>query len=158
MQNLDPKAEHFDIKDVFTEKMALISKKVSKKQIVVINESKNEDVYADRNMIEIVIQNLLANAVKFSRVGDVITISNRQRNGNALICIADTGVGISEENQKKLFTNEGFTTRGTDHEKGTGLGLSICKQLIDLNKGKIWVESEPNLGSKFYIEIPKEKQ
>jgi len=157
MQNLDPKAEYFDIKEVFNEKMNLISKKAAKKQIVLLNDSVKEIIYADKNMIEIVIQNLLANAVKFSRIGDVITVSNRQRNGNALICIADTGVGISEENQKKLFTNEGFTTRGTDHEKGTGLGLSICKQLVDLNKGKIWVESEPNFGSKFYIELPKEK-
>ena len=157
MQNLDPKAEFFDIKDVFSEKINLVSKKVSKKQIILIDESINENVYADRNMIEIVIQNLLANAVKFSRVGDVITISNREKNGNSLICVADTGVGISEENQKKLFSNEGFTTRGTDHEKGTGLGLSICKQLVELNKGKIWVESEPNLGSKFYIELPKER-
>lgn len=157
MQNLEPKAELFDIKDVFDEKLHLIKKKVAKKKIVVIDESISEGVYADRNMIEIVIQNLLANAVKFSRVGDVITVSNRQKNGNTLICIADTGVGISEENQKKLFNNEGYTTRGTDKEKGTGLGLSICKQLLDLNNGKIWVESEPNLGSKFYIELPKER-
>lgn len=157
MQNLDPKAEFFDIKDVFSEKISLVNKKVSKKQIVLIDESVNETVYADKNMIEIVIQNLLANAVKFSRIGDVITISNREKNGNSLICVADTGVGITKENQEKLFSNEGFTTRGTDHEKGTGLGLSICKQLVDLNKGKIWVESEPNLGSKFYIELPKKR-
>lgn len=155
MDNLNPKAEYFDIKEVFEEKLKLIKKKVAKKRIVVIDESVKEMVYADKNMIEIVIQNLLANAVKFSKVGDVITVSNRQKNNNSLICVADTGVGILEENQKKLFTNEGFTTRGTDHEKGTGLGLSICKQLVDLNNGKIWVESEPNLGSKFFIELPK---
>ncbi|NNK81978.1 MAG: ATP-binding protein [Flavobacteriaceae bacterium] len=155
MDNLDPKAEIFDIKEVIREKLNLIKEKVAKKRIVVIDESVKEMVYADRNMIEIVIQNLLANAVKFSRVGDVITVTNRQKNDKSLICVADTGVGISEENQKKLFSNEGFTTRGTDQEKGTGLGLSICKQLVDLNNGKIWVESEPNLGSKFYIELPK---
>jgi len=59
-------------------------------------------------MVEIIIQNLLANAVKFSKIGDVITVSNRERNGNVLICIADTGVGISKENQLKLFKNIGF--------------------------------------------------
>lgn len=157
MQNLEPKPELFNIQDVFTDKMNLIEKKVKQKQIILLDESIKDFVYADRSMIEIVIQNLLANAVKFSRVGDVITVSNRERNGNVLICIEDTGVGISKENQEKLFKNSGFTTRGTGHEKGTGLGLSICKQMVELNYGKIWVESEPNLGSKFFVELPKAK-
>ncbi|AXT20484.1 ATP-binding protein [Flavobacteriaceae bacterium AU392] len=155
MQNLDPKPELFNIQDVFNEKISLIKKKAEKKKLVLINESYKDFIFADRSMIEIVVQNLLANAVKFSSVGDVITVSNRQRNGHALISIEDTGVGISKENQEKLFKNQGFTTQGTDHEKGTGLGLSICKQLIELNKGSIWVESEPNLGSRFYVELPK---
>jgi signal transduction histidine kinase len=157
MQNLEPKPEQFNIQEVFAEKMSLIEKKVNQKQIILLDESIKDYVYADRSMVEIVIQNLLANAVKFSRVGDVITISNRERNGNVLICIEDTGVGISKENQEKLFQNSGFTTRGTSHEKGTGLGLSICKQMVELNHGKIWVESEPNLGSKFFVELPKAK-
>ncbi|MFK2819592.1 tetratricopeptide repeat-containing sensor histidine kinase [Flavobacteriaceae sp. LMIT009] len=157
MQNLEPKPELFNIQDVFQDKMNLVQKKVEQKNIIMLDESIKDFVYADRSMIEIVIQNLLANAVKFSRVGDVITISNRERNGNVLICIEDTGVGISEENQKKLFKNGGFTTRGTNAEKGTGLGLSICKQMVELNYGKIWVESEPNLGSKFFVELPKAK-
>lgn len=157
MQNLEPKPELFNIQEVFSDKMNLIEKKVSEKQIILLDESIKDFAYADRSMIEIVIQNLLANAVKFSRVGDVITISNRERNGNLLICIEDTGVGISKENQEKLFKSTGFTTRGTGHEKGTGLGLSICKQMVELNYGKIWVESEPNLGSKFFVELPKAK-
>lgn len=156
MQNLDPKPEQFNIQDVFYEKMNLVEKKVNQKNIILLDESTKANVFADRSMIEIVIQNLLANAVKFSGVGDVITVSNRQRNGKTLICIEDTGVGISKENQKKLFLNAGFTTRGTNHEKGTGLGLSIAKHLIEQNNGKIWVESEPNLGSKFFIELPND--
>ena len=157
MQNLEPKPELFNIQEVFADKINLIEKKVNKKQIILLDESIKDFVYADKSMIEIVIQNLLANAVKFSRVGDVITVSNRERNGNALICIEDTGVGISKENQEKLFKSTGFTTRGTGHEKGTGLGLSICKQMVELNYGKIWVESELNLGSKFFVELPKAK-
>ena len=157
MQNLEPKPESFNIQDVFKEKIQLIEKKVQKKRIILLDESIRDLVYADKSMIEIVIQNLLANAVKFSRVGDVITVSNRERNGNVLICIEDTGVGISEENQKKIFGSGGFTTRGTSDEKGTGLGLSICKQLVELNKGSIWVESDLGLGSKFFVELPKTK-
>jgi len=138
-------------------KINFVEKKVNEKRVTLIDESVNDLVFTDRNMVEIIIQNLLANAVKFSKIGDVITVSNRERNGNVLICIADTGVGISKENQLKLFKNIGFTTRGTNAEKGTGLGLSICKELVELNKGKIWVESEPNLGSKFFVELPRVK-
>ena len=157
MQNLEPKPEQFNIQEVFKEKLSLIEKKVNKKRIIIIDESIKDFVFADRSMIEIVIQNLLANAVKFSKIGDVITVSNRERNSNILICIEDTGVGISEENQKKLFKKTGCTTRGTNEEKGTGLGLSICKELVELNHGRIWVESQPNMGSKFFVELPKIK-
>ena len=157
MQNLEPKPESFNIQEIFQEKMQLIEKKVQKKRVVMLDESVKDFVYADRSMVEIIIQNLLANAVKFSRIGDVITLSNRERNGDILICIEDTGVGISKENQDKIFGSAGFTTRGTNDEKGTGLGLSIVKQLVELNKGKIWVESEVGLGSKFFVELPKSK-
>jgi len=157
MQNLEPKPELFNIQEIFNEKMSLIEKKVEQKRIILLDESIKDFVYADRSMVEIVIQNLLANAIKFSKIGDVITISNRDRSGNVLICIEDTGVGISEENQAKIFKGSGFTTRGTNAEKGTGLGLSICKELVELNYGKIWVESEQNLGSKFFVELPKAK-
>lgn len=155
LQNLEPKPESFNIQEIFQEKIQLIDKKVKKKRIVLLDESLKSIVFADKSMVEIVIQNLLANAVKFSRVGDVITVSNRERNGNVLICVEDTGVGISKENQAKLFGAGGFTTRGTSDEKGTGLGLSICKQLVEMNKGQIWVESEVGFGSKFFVELPK---
>jgi signal transduction histidine kinase len=155
LQNLKPKPESFNIQEIFQEKIQLIDKKVKKKRIVLLDESLKSIVYADKSMVEIVIQNLLANAVKFSRVGDVITVSNRDRNGNVLVCIEDTGVGIAKENQEKLFGSGGFTTRGTSDEKGTGLGLSICKQLVEMNNGQIWVESEVGLGSKFFVELPK---
>ncbi|WP_426429553.1 tetratricopeptide repeat-containing sensor histidine kinase [Winogradskyella sp. HB-48] len=156
MQNLEPNPELFNIQDVFHTKMALVEQKVEDKRIVLIDESQRDFVYADKSMIEIVIQNLITNAVKFSRTGDVITVSNQDVNGKALICVEDTGVGISEENIKKLFNaNKNFTTVGTKNEKGTGLGLTIAKDLVELNNGRIWVESNVNVGSKFFIELPK---
>jgi signal transduction histidine kinase len=157
MQNLKPKPELFNIQEVFQNKMSLVEQKVEQKRIVLIDESRRDFIYADKSMIEIVIQNLITNAVKFTRVGDVITISNNDHDGKSLICIEDTGVGISRENVDKLFQNGTFTTRGTNNEKGTGLGLSICKELVELNGGRIWVESTPNVGTKFYVELPKNK-
>ncbi|MBU2930193.1 tetratricopeptide repeat-containing sensor histidine kinase [Winogradskyella psychrotolerans] len=156
MQNLEPKPERFNIQDVFHTKMALVEQKVEDKRIVLIDESQDDFVYADRSMVEIVIQNLITNAVKFSRTGDVITISNQVLNGKSLICIEDTGVGISKSNIDKLFAaHKNFTTTGTKNEKGTGLGLSIAKDLVELNNGRIWVESIENVGSKFFVELPK---
>ncbi|RIA08924.1 tetratricopeptide repeat protein [Flavobacteriaceae bacterium MAR_2010_72] len=155
MQNLEPNPTRFNIQEVFQTKMNLIEQKVEQKRIVLIDESQHELIYADKSMIEIVIQNLLTNAVKFSRVGDVITVSNRPQNGKTIICVEDTGVGIAKENLEKLFKNNAFTTVGTKNEKGTGLGLSICKELVELNQGRIWVESTVNVGTKFFVELPK---
>lgn len=156
MQNLQSKPELFNIQEVFQIKISLIEKKVNDKGIIVIDESRREFVYADKSMMEIVIQNLITNAVKFTGKGDVITVSNQDYNGKILICIEDTGIGISEENQKKLFNaKKNFTTNGTENEKGTGLGLTLSKDLVELNKGRIWLESTPNIGSKFFIELPK---
>jgi len=158
MQSLDPKPELFDIQEVFHNKMALVEQKVEDKRIVLIDESQPGIVYADKSMIEIVLQNLITNAVKFSRTGDVITVCNKEKNGKVLISVEDTGVGISKENIDKLFDGQSnFTTTGTKNEKGTGLGLTIAKDLVELNHGKIWVESEINNGSKFFIELPKSK-
>lgn len=157
MQNLEPNPELFNIQEVFHNKMGLVEPKIEQKRIVLIDESQRDFVYADKSMIEIVVQNLLTNAVKFSKVGDIITISNNDQNGKSLICVEDTGVGMSKENLGKLFKGSGYTTVGTKNEKGTGLGLTICKELVELNHGRIWAESTQNAGSKFYVELPKAK-
>lgn len=157
LQNLEPKPEMFNVQEIFKDKIQLVQQRVEDKRIAIIDESQRDFAYADKSMIEIVIQNLLTNAVKFSRVGDIITISNKDKNGNSLICVEDTGIGISEENLAKLFQKNSFTTIGTKNEKGTGLGLTICKELVELNQGKIWVESTKNVGTKFFVELPKVK-
>ena len=157
MESLEPKPEYLNLKDVFTEKLKLVEQKIEKKKIILVNETKDDTIFADRSMVEIIIQNLLTNAVKFCHESDVISIYNSSQNGKSLFYIKDTGVGISEENQEKLFKSNSFTTIGTTNEKGTGLGLTICKELVELNNGKIWVESSINIGSKFYVELPKER-
>ena len=155
MQSLESNPSLFDVQEVFAEKLKLIEQKTEKKGIQIQDQSLRDFIYADRSMVEIIIQNLLTNAVKFCKAGDTITISNHISNGNSVISIGDTGVGISKENQEQLFKNNSFTTIGTKNEKGTGLGLTICKELVELNHGKIWVESTENVGSTFYVELPK---
>ncbi|MBJ6366896.1 tetratricopeptide repeat-containing sensor histidine kinase [Snuella sedimenti] len=157
MHSLEPKPSLFDIQEVFEDKVKLVEKRMENKGIALVDHSLRDFAYADRSMFEIVIQNLLANALKFCKSGDTITISNHISNGSCIVSIADTGIGISKENMEKLFSNTTFTTVGTNNEKGTGLGLSICKELIELNNGKIWVESTLNEGSTFYVQLPKSK-
>jgi len=157
MQSLKANPSLFDIQEIFQDKINLIEQRLDSKNIKLIDRSLKDFAYADRSMMEIVIQNLLTNAVKFSQPGDMITVSNHISNGSCIISVSDTGVGISEENIDKLFKNNTFTTTGTSNEKGTGLGLSICKELVELNKGKIWVESTVNVGSTFYVQLPKSK-
>ncbi len=157
MQSLEPKPSLFDIQEVFEDKVKLVEQRIESKGITLVDHSLRDFAYADRSMFEIVVQNLLANALKFCKSGDTITISNHISNGSCIVSIADTGVGISKHNLEKLFKNSSFTTVGTSNEKGTGLGLSICKELIELNNGKIWVESTQGVGSTFYVQLPKSR-
>lgn len=157
MQSLEPKPSLFDVQEVFEDKVKLFEQRMENKGITLTNSSLRDFAYADRSMFEIVVQNLLANALKFCKNSDNITISNHINNGSCIVSIADTGIGISKNNIDKLFKNSSFTTNGTNNEKGTGLGLSICKELIELNNGKIWVESKLNEGSTFFVQLPKSK-
>ncbi|WP_344788057.1 tetratricopeptide repeat-containing sensor histidine kinase [Postechiella marina] len=157
MQSLKPNPSLFDIQEVFEDKVKLIEQRIESKGIDLVDHSLRDFAYADRSMFEIVVQNLLANALKFSKNGDTITISNHISNGSCIISIADSGVGISKKNIEKIFKGNSFTTMGTNNEKGTGLGLSICRELVELNGGKIWVESTVNVGSTFYVQLPKSK-
>lgn len=157
MQSLEPKPSLFDIQEVIEDKVKLVEQRMESKGINLVDHSLRDFAYADKSMFEIVVQNLLANALKFSKAGDTITVSNHISNGSCIISVADTGVGISKQNIEKLFKNSSFTTVGTNNEKGTGLGLSICKELVELNNGKIWVESTEGVGSTFYVQLPKSK-
>lgn len=157
MQSLEPKPSLFDIQEVFESKVKLIEQRAENKGISLIDHSLRDFAYADRSMFEIVVQNLLANALKFCKAGDTITVSNHISNGSCIVSVADTGMGISKQNLDKLFKSNSFSTVGTDNEKGTGLGLSICKELVELNNGKIWVESTQGAGSTFYVQLPKSR-
>ena len=157
MQSLEPNPSLFDVQEIFEDKVKLIEQRADAKGISIVDHTLRDFVYADKSMIEIVVQNLLTNAVKFTKAGDTITVSNHISNGHAILSVADTGVGIPKENLDKLFKANTLTTIGTKNEKGTGLGLSICKELVELNNGKIWVESTLNVGTTFYVQLPKSK-
>ena len=146
---------HFDLKTMVDHKMNLFGKKALEKGIHIQNKmQENTCILADQHMIELVLRNLLANAIKFCKKDDTITITAEADDKLTTVCVCDTGVGIPEKNLKKLFASETFTTQGTESEKGTGLGLLLCKDFVEKNHGEIWVESTLGKGSKFYFTVP----
>ncbi len=110
-------------------------------------------------MINTVLRNLLSNAIKFTSNNGEINIFTKIVDSEVLIQIQDSGIGMTEEVQRKLFLiEEHHTTLGTEGEKGTGLGLVLCKELIEKNNGKLWVESEVRVGTTFSFTLPLEKE
>ncbi len=117
---------------------------------IIVDVKKDLDVYSDSNAFNSILQNLLSNAIKFTKPGGKIEISAIEKNGFIEIIISDTGVGIPEEVIPLLFrTDNQHSTQGTEKETGTGLGLVICKELVEMQGGKISVKSKKDFGSAF---------
>lgn len=123
---------------------------------VSINVPEDIEVIADYDMIKLVLRNLVANAIKFSKAGDSIKIEAIDKKDFFEIRIIDSGIGIKKEDQSKLFSKSHFTNRGTGNEKGSGLGLILCKEFIESHGGKLWFESEEGEGTTFIFTIPRE--
>ena len=118
-------------------------------------ETDKVEVFADMNMLNTILRNLISNAIKYSHEQGVITISTLINNEKVEIRISDTGVGMSKETLNGIFAiDTTTTTAGTANEKGTGLGLVLCKELIEVQGGSISVQSEKGLGSEFCITLP----
>ncbi|PWN07743.1 tetratricopeptide repeat-containing sensor histidine kinase [Rhodohalobacter mucosus] len=114
------------------------------------------EVKADYDMVKLVVRNLVANAIKFSEKEDSVRIKafRSELDGMAEIHVIDEGTGIREQDQKKLFSKNHFTKRGTDNEKGSGLGLMLCKEFIEGHGGSLWFESKSGIGTTFMFTIP----
>ncbi len=110
----------------------------------------------DLNIVSLVLRNLVLNSIKFTESGGSVVASSTEEGGYIVVSIKDTGIGIDPEAQKMIFAKTaGYSTRGTANEKGTGLGLILCKEFVERNGGKIWLESEVGKGSSFYFTIKK---
>jgi len=114
-------------------------------------------VFADKEMVTVILRNLLANATKFAPDGGTITINTIEADGFITVSIADTGVGMSSAKVKNLFNQASSSTLGTAGEKGTGLGLKLCKDFTEMNGGRIWAESKEEEGSTFFFSLPTQE-
>jgi len=148
--------ERFDLKILIDDNISDLKISSSKKEINISTGVKEAMiVFADKNMINTVLRNLLANALKFTQRFGTVEVNAFLKDQELTISVKDTGIGIAEENIDKLFRIDiKYTRPGTDKEQGTGLGLKLCKEFVELQNGKIWVESIVNKGSEFLFSIP----
>jgi signal transduction histidine kinase len=110
--------------------------------------------YGDETQIDQVFSNLVGNALKFldpKRRG-VIRVSGKEEKEQAVYCVEDNGIGIAEKDKDAIF--EMFRKLNPDDKRGEGLGLTIVRKILDRHGGKVWVESEPGKGSKFFVSLP----
>jgi signal transduction histidine kinase len=147
---------NFILADVFKDVKALAELNLAdKEQTLSMDIEPNLSVYADKDMIAVVLRNLVFNAIKFSVKGSAIYLKASQTGSNVRVDVIDSGIGIAEESMKKLFAIDKNTMiQGTEGETGTGLGLVLCKEFVEKNDGRIWVESKLGEGSVFSFILP----
>jgi len=145
-----------NVSEIFAELVDLLEPSAKTKNIRITHNSTAElTIYADIYMLKAIIRNLVSNAIKFTREGGKIEISATHSNSVATFEVFDNGVGIPPEILEKLFNISSIqSSKGTANETGTGLGLVLCKEFVDKHKGKIWIDSEENKGTKVSFTIP----
>lgn len=147
----------FNLKELTAKLFGLLSHSANAKQIS-LESNVNEDVkvFADMNLLNTVLRNLISNSIKFTKENGSITLSTSDDDENTIISVSDTGVGMEKEKLDKLFRIDvNVSSPGTSNEAGTGLGLVLCKEFIEIQDGSIRVESEQGKGTTFYINLPK---
>jgi len=144
-----------DIQSLINEVILLLRLQTQAKQILIDNTASTPVIaMADKEMIGLVLRNLLTNAVKFTPQGGKITIGVNACEDFVEVYVQDTGTGISKEALQKINENNYFTTKGTASESGTGLGLMLCRDFLSRNKGQLFIESKYGEGSTFSFTLP----
>jgi signal transduction histidine kinase len=148
--------ENFDLSALIDASFAFIRLEAEKKELSLVSEiGGNTWVFADKNMIATILNNLLTNAVKFTDQPGMVKVTGTFDGAVREITVRDEGIGMTDEDLRKLFRIDINTNRiGKSKEKGTGLGLLLCKEFIEKNGGKIHAASEPGKGSAFTFTLP----
>jgi signal transduction histidine kinase len=147
--------QKINIYEITSKLVGLLNVNADKKNILIENLiEKDTFVSADINLLTLILRNLLVNAIKFTNEGGKVTLSLIENKENVVISVKDTGIGMNKEDQEKLFRIDIDTKNiGNSAEKGTGLGLILCKEFIEKQNGKIWLESELGKGTTFSISL-----
>jgi len=154
---MELEAAPFDLPGALDNALTLIRERASRHglKLEVTVDPRLGEVKGEERKVKQVLLNLLSNAVKFTPEGGKISLAAHLKDGMAEISVADTGVGIAQEDQEAIF--EEFRQVGTDYARkreGTGLGLALARRLVELHGGKLWVQSVPGQGSTFTFTLP----
>lgn len=157
MKNDTTKPAIIPLKNHVNDSIKLLKENAKAKKISVSNMvPEHAYIWVDGNQFDVIIRNLISNAIKFTPEGGEIQINAIREMETWKIQVKDNGVGMPESIRKEIFNSEkNLTTYGTNNEKGTGLGLSLCRDMVERNEGEIWVESKLHKGTSFYFTIPK---
>lgn len=156
MGNIQYNPSTFQLKPVLEKVIGLYQLTAQKKMIrVSFKCEENIPVRADENMIYVTLRNIVSNAIKFTREGKAVSVSCNLNHLYARVEIKDEGIGMSAEYLSKVLSMEQpMVKKGTSNEKGTGLGLLLCKNFLEVNKGKLQITSEENVGTTFIVYLP----
>lgn len=133
----------------------LLQYKASAKGQKIILQAAHVTIAVNNEKLWRVVSNLITNAIKFSPVGDVISVSLEEGPSHVTIAVEDHGIGIPASMKKSIFDmSTGAKRTGTVGEESYGMGLAICQQIVEAHDGRIWFESEPGIGTTFYVELP----
>jgi signal transduction histidine kinase len=153
---------HFDLGRLVRECVDIVSAQAAERGITIEHAQENYEVIGDRGKLKQVLLNLLTNAIKYNRdrgrVEILSRVVERSRERFVELAVRDTGYGISKDNQRMMFQKFYRSADTAGFTQGTGLGLAIAKHIIEAHGGAIWLESEPGIGSTFYITIPASNQ
>jgi hypothetical protein len=148
-------AEATSVKKVIQDTAEEIKRQSSVHQFIVDIPRKLPPVYADPLRLERILCNLIENAVKYSPKGGEIRVSAKLEGEHLVISVSDQGIGISPADQAKLFAPfQRLEESRLEGIRGLGLGLLVCRRLVEAHGGRIWVKSEPGLGSTFFFTLP----
>jgi signal transduction histidine kinase len=149
----------FDLREVVENSLKLLQASFIEKNLIIFNQMESKvEVFADQDLMEVVVRNILNNAVKFSNDGDAVTIYSDIDENWVYWWVLDQGIGMNEKQIEQLLSDSYSLTKsqaGTKNEKGSGLGLQLAKEFTRKCGGQITIESHPGHGSKFCIRLPR---
>jgi two-component system, sensor histidine kinase and response regulator len=154
MKGIQTDKKNLDMAHAANRPMQLLQQAADAKNIALVNEiPRGSYALADNDQVDFIIRNLVANAIKFTSNGGQVSVAAARANGWLTISVKDNGSGIEEAVLQQIFTIDNVSGSSSDTKAGTGLGLIMCKEFVENNGGRIWVESKVGIGSVFYFTL-----
>lgn len=158
MEGFSLRPTELDLKEVVTSVLQLLNPRVLLKKLQVRVEMPDGLILLlDRDLIEVVVRNILSNAIKYSPEGKTIFISLKEKENTLEWCVKDQGMGMTPQQIEQILAKDYLISNsrpGTNNEKGSGLGLQVCKEFIQMSQGELKIDSEVGQGAKFCVSFP----